>query len=489
MPAGGEGAAWSAEHERAFGEVDDLGEVDVAVVGAGPAGIAAACRAAEAGARVVVLDEAPAAGGQIWRRRVSAARNGGGEAGRARAAPAAARAWFARLERSGARLLTGASVFAAAPEGALLAESSAEGVPAGPAHALLVRARSVVLATGARERFLPFPGWTLPNVVGVGGAQALLKSGAAFRRRRVVVAGSGPLLLPVAAALAAGGARLALVAEQAAAGAVLRFGAGLWRQPAKLAQAARYRAGFARTRYCQGVWVTAATGDGRVEEVTLTNGRRSWAERCDVLACAYGLVPNLELARLLGCEVAEERPAPFPRAERVAVDEHQRTSVERVYCAGEPAGLGGLALALLGGQIAGLAAAGRTDQAAGLQRRRDRELRFAARLAGAFQLRDELRAVPRADTVVCRCEDVALGELDPAWAPRQAKLYSRAGMGPCQGRVCGPALAFLFGWESDTVRPPARPVQVATLAGMGALGAADAADDLAARAGAEERGG
>jgi NADPH-dependent 2,4-dienoyl-CoA reductase/sulfur reductase-like enzyme len=444
------------------GEMEDLAEFDVAVAGAGPAGIAAACRAAEAGARVIVLDEAGGTGGQIWRRRWPPA---------AGAPTRAARAWLERLERSGARLLTGCCVFAARP-GLLLAERVQEdtegmGVPA----PIAVRAREIVIATGARERFLPFPGWTLPNVVGVGGAQALLKSGAIFRRDRVIVAGSGPLLLPVAASLAAAGARLGLVAEQAPASALLRFAAGLWRQPAKLAQAGRYRAGFLRTRYRQGVWVTAAMGDGRVEEVALSNGRSSWAERCDVLACAYGLVPNLELARLLGCAVAEERAAPLARAERVEVDELQRTTVEHVYCAGEPAGIGGLELALTGGQIAGLAAAGQVRQAAALQRRRDRELRFAARLANAFELRDELRALPRADTVVCRCEDVAFGALDPGWFPRQAKLYTRIGMGPCQGRVCGPALAFLFGWESDTVRPPVKPVQLATLAGgMGEMG-------------------
>jgi NADPH-dependent 2,4-dienoyl-CoA reductase/sulfur reductase-like enzyme len=356
-------------------------------------------------------------------------------------------------------------------------------------RALRVEARRLVIATGARERFLPFPGWTLPNAVGVGGAQALLKAGAAVRGRRVVIAGSGPLLLPVAAALARAGARIALVAEQAPAGAVARFAAGLWRHPRLLAQAVRYRAAFWRAPYRCGVWVSAAHGEGStsaVREATLTDGLRSWRESCDLLACAYGLVPNLRLARLLGCALCGSGSR---RA--VRVDGLQETSVAGVYCAGEPAGIGGLELALLTGQIAGLAAAAAgaaARRAAGappppgreltsLQRRRDRGRTYAAALDRAFQPRPELRQLPAAETVVCRCEDVPLGKIDPAWSARQSKLYTRAGMGPCQGRVCGPALELLRGWdEPDTVRAPLEPATLATLAALGAAEASPSRD-------------
>ena len=408
-------------------------ETDVAVVGAGPAGVAAACRAAECGARVVLVDENPRPGGQIWRH------------GAAAAIPAAARAWLARLQRSGARLVMGAAVVDAAPEAWLLVEQGG--------HCLRIEARQLVLATGARELFLPFPGWTLPNVMGVGAAQALLKSGVSFRGREVVVAGSGPLLLPVAAALAAAGARLRLVAEQAPAADVRRFAAGLWRQPGRLAQAARYRAGFLRTPYRTGVWIAAARGDGRLQQVTLTDGRATWSMACDLLCCAHGLVPNLELPRLLRCGLAQGA---------VAVDEQQRTSLAAVYCAGEPTGVGGVERALVEGEIAGLAAADQPAEA-GLRARRARLRRFAAALRAAFRPRDELRRLADPRTLVCRCEDVALSRLQPGWGMRQAKLVTRTGMGPCQGRICGPALEFLFGWEPDTVRPPLKPVALSIL--------------------------
>ena len=493
---------------------------DVAVVGGGPAGLAAACRAAEAGASVLLLDEAAAPGGQVWRRAVAAvgaARaaewEGAGDVETAavfQAPDRPARSWLARLAASGARCLFGATVIDALPGPTLLVDHAG--------RALRVEARRLVIATGARERFLPFPGWTLPNAVGVGGVQALLKSGASLSGKRVVVAGSGPLLLPVAAALARAGAHLALVAEQAPAAAVARFGAGLWRRPRLLAQAARYRAACWRAPYRSGVWVSEASAAGSglaVREATLTDGVRSWRERCDLLACAYGLLPNLELPRLLGCAVDKGGGR---RGGQVRVDALQQTSLPGVYCAGEPTGVGGLELALLTGQIAGLAAAGAIGQAGAiggpeatdalgatatigaagtadaaragagtgairpaaggadqardlraLQRRRDRGRRHVAALERAFQPRPELLRLAAPETVACRCEDVPLGRLDPSWTPRQAKLYTRAGMGACQGRVCRPALELLLGWtEADTVRAPLAPVALATLAELDA---------------------
>lgn len=416
-----------------MGEVVNRIEADVAVIGAGPAGIAAAARAAESGARVVVLDEGLRMGGQIWRHTQRAH------------LPRIAQRWLDRLDRSGAQVVCGASVVAVTPDLEIAVQF--RGAP------LSVAARKIVLATGARERFVPFPGWTLPNVTGIGGAQALLKAGASFSQLRVVIAGSGPLLLPVAATLVRGGARLALVAEQASAVQILGFGTTLWRFPGKIVQAAGYRASFARVRYAWGTWVTSATGDSRVQEVTLSNGRRTWTEPCDVLCTGYGLVPSTELARLLGCAV---------EGGRVLTDAWQRTSLANIYCAGEPTGIGGVEAALVEGQIAGLAASGQTDEAERHLAIRDRYRRFSSKLEAAFMLRDELRSLVRDDTVVCRCEDVRYGRLRSEWSSRQGKLYTRAGMGSCQGRVCGPALEYLFGWTPATVRAPIEPATVAT---------------------------
>jgi D-hydroxyproline dehydrogenase subunit alpha len=422
----------------------DTIDADVIVVGAGPAGIAAAVRAADGGRRVVLVDESPNIGGQIWRHRPG------------QPMPAAARRWVARVERSGARVLAGTSVadaYGDADAGFVLV-AERQGSP------LTLRATRLVLATGARERFLPFPGWTLPGVVGIGGAQALLKGGMSVAGRAVVIAGSGPLLLPVAASLRAAGARVAIVAEQAPAGRVASFVAGLWRRPGALLDAARYRAGFARTPYRLGWWAIEARGTDAVREVVLTDGRATRVVRCDLLCTGYGLVPNTELPRLLGC--ATERGV-------VAVDDEQRTSVRGVWCAGEPTGIGGVELALVEGEIAGLSAADALSrEGRALLARRARRRRLAESLSRAFALRAELRDAVTHETIVCRCEDVAFGAVRAEWSPRQAKLYTRAGMGPCQGRVCGPALSFLCGWPGDTVRAPVAPVALASALGPSA---------------------
>jgi NADPH-dependent 2,4-dienoyl-CoA reductase/sulfur reductase-like enzyme len=316
-----------------------------------------------------------------------------------------------------------------------------------------VRFGRLVLATGARELFLPFPGWTLPGVVGVGGAQALLKAGARFRERRVVVAGSGPLLLAVAASLAQAGARIVGVSEQAPLERLAAFGLGLWRAPRKISEALGYAARLVGAPYRAGAWVrTAEENDGALR-VTLSDGRREWTWDCDVLACGYGLVPNLELPRLLGCDTA---------ADRVVLGAAQETSRPGVFAAGELGGIAGVDHALASGAVAGLAAAGRSAPVS-LARRRDAELAFGVRLARAFALRRELRELARPDTPVCRCEDVARGHLTGLGSTREAKLATRAGMGPCQGRVCGPALGLLCGFAPDSVRPPLFPAPLALL--------------------------
>lgn len=317
-----------------------------------------------------------------------------------------------------------------------------------------VSATRVILATGARERFIPFPGWTLPGVVGIGGAQALLKSGTSFRGKRVVIAGSGPLMLPVAAALSRAGARILVVAEQANTGSVARFAVGLWRNPQLLLQAMLYRASFRGARYQTGTWATSAGGDDQIHEVTLTNGRETWSEAVDVLCTGYGLVPNVGLARLLGCATSDGA---------VTVDAQQETTVPHVFAAGEMTGIGGAPLSLAEGEIAGLAAAGRFGAASSSVQQRTALRKYARNMAATFALREELRALPTQTTIVCRCEDVPYGSLSAARSSRQAKLYTRAGMGPCQGRVCGPALEFLFGWEHDTSRSPLQPARVSTI--------------------------
>ncbi len=413
-----------------------IANVEVLVVGAGPAGMAAACCASEAGRKVGVLDDNPSPGGQIWR----------GES-RGLSTPQAAY-WFDRLRRSRAEVLCGTRVVGEAGRGALLVDRDDD--------ISEVRYEKLVLATGARELFLPFPGWTLPNVMGAGGLQALVKGGLPIQGRSVAVAGSGPLLLAVAAYLKRKGARVTLVAEQSPYARLIRFGLNLVAEPVKLREAVRLRWQLAAIPYRTGCWPVAADGDGKLESVTFSDGHKSWQQRCDYLACGFGLVPNLELPLLLGCGVEDGA---------VKVDPNQQTTIPTVSCAGETTGVGGLDLALAEGQIAGWTAAGQPERARHLFAARAKALRFKQSLDEAFALRGELKNIATAETLVCRCEDVSFDRLRLHSSWREAKLQTRCGMGPCQGRVCGPAVEYLLGWKAESVRPPILPTPLGRLVG------------------------
>ncbi|MDB5355440.1 MAG: pyridine nucleotide-disulfide oxidoreductase [Phycisphaerales bacterium] len=407
---------------------------DVIVIGAGPAGLAAACCASESGRRVAVIDDNPAAGGQIWRAQED------------HPSTADASQWFDRVRKCDFALFPGTQIIGAISPGKLLAEAGGE--------ARVFTCDRLILAAGARELFLPFPGWTLPNVMGAGGLQAMVKSGLPIEGKRVVVAGSGPLLLAVAAYLRERGADVRLIAEQAPRKNLARFGLGLLRHPGKFRQAVSLRRELRGIRYASGCWPIMAAGEGRLASVTLSDGRTDWTEHCDYLACGFGLVPNTDLAALLGCTIV---------AGAVHVDDSQETSVPRVYAAGEITGVGGLDLSLLEGQIAGYAAADRPGTTRALFRARGKARAFARRLGQTFALREELRALPRAGTIVCRCEDVTFERLAGHSSWLAAKLQTRCGMGPCQGRVCGPAVEALFGWERQSIRPPIFPADVQSL--------------------------
>lgn len=409
---------------------------DVLVIGGGPAGIAAAVRAAECRVRVGIVDDNAALGGQIWR---GAFEDGGrNEAAR----------WHGSLQAAGVTTLCGKRVFHQPEAGVLLAEGNDD--------VFELSYRNLVLATGARERFLPFPGWTLPNVMGAGGLQAMVKSGLPIRGKRVMVAGTGPLLLAVAAYLRKHGAEIPLICEQASWSSLARFGLALLGQPGKIDQGWQLKKDIAGIPFAANSWPLAAHGQRTIESVTISRSGKSEIIECDYLACGFHLVPNTELPQLLACQI---------RGGYVQVDDLQQTTVEGIFCAGEPTSIGGLELSLIEGQIAGLAAAGHTEEARKVAARRTGR-RFARILDRTFRLRPELKNLPSAETLVCRCEDVSHSRLRGHLSWRAAKLYTRCGMGPCQGRICGPATEFLFKWNPDSVRPPVFPARVDSLAGM-----------------------
>ncbi|ABB12005.1 NAD(P)/FAD-dependent oxidoreductase [Burkholderia lata] len=404
--------------------------VDVAIVGAGPAGLSAAQAAARSGATVAIVDDNPRAGGQIWRQGAAATPT-----------PAAA-GRLAVLRQPNVTHLAATRIVAETQPGTLLLEDDERG--------LLLDFRTLILCCGARELLLPFPGWTLPGVTGAGGLQALIKYGLDVRGQRTVIAGSGPLLLASAATARQAGARVLHVLEQAAWGDVAGFGAGLWRWPSKLVQAAK----LVTAAYRPDAHVVEAFGDMRLERVRIRQGDREFEVDCDRLACGFGLVPNTVLPSHLGCRIDDGA---------VAVDSHQRTSRDGVFAAGECTGVGGSELAMVEGEIAGCAATGQTTELAALVARRAHWQAFADAVRERFAIREPIRRLARPDTLLCRCEDVRFDAVAQAPGWTAAKLQSRCGMGACQGRVCGAAAQALFGWTPPVPRTPLVPARVGTL--------------------------
>ncbi|MET3493867.1 FAD/NAD(P)-binding oxidoreductase [Variovorax boronicumulans] len=414
-----------------------LEHCDVLIVGAGPAGMAAAVAAAPSGASIVVIDDNPAPGGQIWR-------DGPGAS-----LPAAARKWRDALARhANIRVCSGTRVIAAPARNELLLEDAERG--------WRMRWKKLILCTGARELLLPFPGWTLPGVTGAGGLQALIKAGLPIEGERIVIAGSGPLLLAAASTARAAGAKVVRIAEQASFAAVAGFAAGLWRWPGKAAQSVT----LADPQYRTSSRIVSVQGGTQVESVRLLQDGREVDIACDRVACGFGLTPNTQLGRLLGCALTAEG------AQALAVDARQRTSLPDVYAAGECTGFGGSERALAQGSIAGYAAVGNERAAKQHEGERARWDAFATQLHRSFALAPEIRQMPQPDTLVCRCEDVPFSALADCTGWTDAKLHRRCGMGACQGRVCGDAAQFLFGWTPPAPRPPLSPVRIATLAGL-----------------------
>jgi NADPH-dependent 2,4-dienoyl-CoA reductase/sulfur reductase-like enzyme len=457
-------------------------QCDLAIVGAGPAGLAAAAEAAEAGLSVTVVDDNARPGGQYFRHPPLGFRHTGDtpwDKDRKRGA-----ALFAALDHPLVTYLPGAVVWDM-PEPGVLAVAAGE-------RSGRVRARAVILATGAQDRPVPFPGWTLPGVIGAGGVQNLLKGQRVVPGGRAVLVGNGPLLLLIGANLVRAGVKVEAVVEAAP----------IWRRmpavlsrlaaaPEILAQAVRYRAILARANVpiLTGWSPTAALGKDAVEGVSVApiepSGRvdraRSRSFACDLLVTGFGLSPSIELPRLLGARLDYE---PLRGGWTVARSQEGESSVSGLFVVGDGAGIGGVELALVEGRLAALAVVQRLQRAtqvvekrAALRRRWARLDRFRRGIETLYRPPRSFRGLLTPETIVCRCEDVTLADLDRrrgegASSAMQMKATTRMTMGRCQGRNCLSTLAMLVAVETGAepaaiamprARPPARPVLLGDL--------------------------
>jgi NADPH-dependent 2,4-dienoyl-CoA reductase/sulfur reductase-like enzyme len=428
-------------------------QTELAIVGAGPAGLAAAVAAAEAGVKTTLIDSYPQPGGQYFKQLPA---DFAPENDRA-THQAEAEPLFGRLGRAGVRLLVDTLVWGAFPEPA--AEGQWQLTMHGPEAPARLQSQALILATGAYDRPIAFPGWTLPGVMTAGAVQNLLKSQRVLPGRRFVLAGTGPLQLAVASHLVRAGAEVVAVLEGA------RPGLGhLKHTLAMRGQGSRLREGWDYWRSLRragvplrlGWGVVAAEGEAEVETVRVARLDDEWRPvagseeslAADTLVIGYGFLPSTELSRLLGCE-QEFRPGyggDVPRR-----DEWLQTSLPGVYAVGDGAGLGGAELARLEGRLAGLAVArrlGQLSETALKAARRSlagalaRERRFARMLAELFSPAPGLYHLADEETLICRCEEVSLAQIKEvvrggARTVNEVKGLTRCGMGNCQGRICG----------------------------------------------------
>ncbi|MEJ2623415.1 MAG: FAD-dependent oxidoreductase [Pseudolabrys sp.] len=452
-------------------------QYDSVIVGAGPAGLAAAAIAGKAGLSTLVLDENAQAGGQIFRAITSTPVKRrdvlGDDYWRGERLVAEAQA-------NGATIVHGATVWSLDRDlqfaVSVLGQSQA------------LRARRVILATGALERPFPIPGWTLPGVMTVGAAQTLLKSSGLVPDGKVVLAGTGPLLWLFAAQVLRAGGAIDTILDTTPRG-------NYWRalphalpfalSPFRAKGLALMREVKRKVSVVSNVVSLSALGADTVNEVAFT--RAGGAERriaVDTLLLHQGVAPNVNLAMAAGAAHHwDDRQLCW----KPVVDPDGNTTVKGIAIAGDGAGIGGAIAAVERGRIAALAAVealapaqmSQLPDRSGVLQALQRAERGRAFLDVLFQPAPQFRR-PEGETIVCRCEEVTAAQISETIklgveGPNQLKAFLRCGMGPCQGRNCGLTVTEMIaqarGVSPEAVgyyrlRPPVKPVALKELAAM-----------------------
>ncbi|ANH05561.1 NAD(P)/FAD-dependent oxidoreductase [Shinella sp. HZN7] len=462
---------------------DDLSaRYDIAIVGAGPAGMAAATECARLGLAVVVFDENAEAGGQIYRAIERNTRAGrpylGSDYGRG------AGLWAAFCATAASHVPS-AAVWSLEQQGegaAALAELRVS--VAGRSR--IVLARRVILATGATERPMPVRGWTLPGVMSVGAAQIALKASALLPEGPVVLAGSGPLLYLYADQVLAAGGTIDAILETTprrnwlrAAPHVFSFLASpyAWKGLGLMLRVRR------AVRVFRAVTALEITGKDRVEGVTFMAGGKTVSLPARSVFLHQGVIPHANLANAAGCALAwNDRQKCFAPV----VDGEGRSTRPAIFIAGDGNGIAGAVVAEFDGGIAGIAAglevlgAGSSEASRRFVRLRKRALRGRAFIDLAYQPALSFRAPAAGDVVACRCEEVSVGAIREAAAlgvagPNQMKTMLRCGMGPCQGRMCAATVTELLADAQQRhpadvgtyrLRPPIKPVPLCEIAAL-----------------------
>ncbi len=459
---------------------------EVVVVGAGPAGLSAALHGSQAGARVTVVDEYARPGGQYFKLPPVAFR--------VLDLPAMGRDYqsgldlMARIGQGKIELLTDTLVWGAFEPGILEVYRRGE--------CDRVKGERIVIATGAYDRPMAFPGWTLPGVMTAGAAQSLLKSQWVLPGSRVLMVGTGPFQLPVAAQLVKAGATVVGVLEAGRVSGWLKQVPMVWSRLGKVAEAKDYLGTLlkARVPMMYGWTILEARGNGQVEQAVIARVDDRWRPvpgtektvEVDTVCLGFGFLPSLQLPRLLGCDSRWDADL---TTWVTGHDSDQRTSVPELFVAGETTGIGGHDVALLEGALAGMRAAAdlgkiSLDQASRqvFKLRADlaRHRQFAGFMNHTFAIQPGIYNSIRGDTLICRCEEVTAGEIGAVareWngSLKAIKQITRAGCGRCQGRVCGSLVAQIAARESgrrvqdlgvDTPRPPIKPIPMDALVGL-----------------------